>query len=134
LPPPQPLGPIELQAPGWMPWDSINGGSLAMVRRRLIPTVAACATDDPTCADVSFKLTGRSLWNTRWLLIIPGSELQGADPANGIDLHVLPADDFSIFSQVEAYRLSKPYLFCNPARDEIRELDLSRFSLHLRCP
>ncbi len=59
-----------------------------MVRRRLIPTVAACASGDPACTDMSFKLTGRSVWNTRWLLIIPGSELMGADPVAGVDIFI----------------------------------------------
>lgn len=61
-----------------------------MIRRRLIPTVAGfpegqCPQEG---CDVSHKLTGRSIWNTRWLLIIPGSQLQGADPANGVDVFI----------------------------------------------
>jgi hypothetical protein len=71
-----------------MPWDALDGGASAMIRRRLIPTVAACAAGDPSCTDISYKLTGRSVWNTRWLLIIPGSELQGSDPINGIDVFI----------------------------------------------
>jgi len=86
MPVPFPLSPGNLSDPEWLPWDSINGGPSALVRRRLIATVAACATNDETCMDVSFKLTGRSIWNTRWLLIIPGSELQGSDPSNGINV------------------------------------------------
>jgi len=33
------------------------------------------------------RLVGRSVWNTRWLLIIPGSTLL-ADPAEGIERFV----------------------------------------------
>ena len=32
------------------------------------------------------RLIGRSVWNTQWYLIIPGSELMGEDPVQGIDL------------------------------------------------
>ncbi|MEK6676771.1 MAG: hypothetical protein AABZ47_14100 [Planctomycetota bacterium] len=86
LPVPFPLSNADLTSNDWMPWDSISGGPASLVRRRLIPTVAACATDDTTCTDVSFKLTGRSIWNTRWLLVIPGSELQGSNPSNGVNV------------------------------------------------
>lgn len=88
LPVPFPISAGNLTDPNWLPWNSLNGGPASLVRRRLIPTVAACATDDAGCTDVSFKLTGRSIWNTRWLLIIPGSELQGSDPANGVNVFI----------------------------------------------
>ena len=88
LPIPFPIGEQDLSTVGWMPWDALDGGSAAMVRRRLIPTVAACAVGDPQCTDISYKLTGRSVWNTRWLLIIPGSELLGADPALGVSVFI----------------------------------------------
>ncbi len=87
LPVPFPIGEPELGTPGWIPWDSLSGGSAGMVRRRLIPTVSACPTSAPQC-DISHKLTGRSVWNTRWLLVIPGSQLQGSDPANGIEVFI----------------------------------------------
>jgi len=33
-----------------------------------------------------FHLTGRSVWNTKWLLIIPEAELRGLDgPIDGLD-------------------------------------------------
>jgi hypothetical protein len=88
LPVPFAVGNQDLASVGWMPWDSLDGGAPALIRRRLIPTVAGCATGDPACTDISYKLTGRSLWNTRWLLIIPGSELLGADPAQGVNVFI----------------------------------------------
>ncbi len=95
LPIPFPIGTQDLDTAGWLPWDALDGGSAAMVRRRLIPTTAACAFGDPQCMDVSFKLTGRSIWNTRWLLIIPGSELLGANPSQGINVFINGASQFS---------------------------------------
>ena len=88
LPVSLPIGVQDLQEVGWIPWDALDGGSSAMVRRRLIPTVAGCPTGDPSCTDISYKLTGRSVWNTRWLLIIPGSELEGADPVDGVNVFI----------------------------------------------
>ena len=88
-----------------MPWDALNGGAQALVQRRLIPTTAAedfiddpllnfCDGEVPGAA--SFKLTGRSVWNTRWVLIIPGSELQGADPAAGVDFFINNVGDIKL--------------------------------------
>jgi hypothetical protein len=91
FPVPFPIGGSELTTPDWLPWDSISGGSSALARRRRIPTVAAFPQGDcqqPGDCDVSYKLTGRSVWNTRWLLIIPGSQLQGSNPANGVDVFI----------------------------------------------
>jgi hypothetical protein len=89
---PAPLNEVhDLAVPGWMPWNTVQGGSAAMVKRRLIPTVAAFPTSDcPNFEDCdhSYTLTGRSIWNTRWLLIIPGAELEGADPADGVDVFI----------------------------------------------
>ncbi len=81
----------DLATLGWMPWNTVQGGSAAMVKRRLIPTVAAYPTSDCPAfedCDHGFTLTGRSIWNTRWLLIIPGAELEGADPADGVDVFI----------------------------------------------
>ena len=47
------------------------------------PTGTGCPVTDEEC-DLSYKLTGRSIWNTQWYLIIPGSQLMGEDPDLGI--------------------------------------------------
>ncbi|UCF32257.1 MAG: hypothetical protein JSV78_07960, partial [Phycisphaerales bacterium] len=85
LPVPFPVSEAELQQPDWMPWDTLVGGSAEMVHRRRIPTVTARPITDET-QDLSYKLTGRSIWNSQWYLIIPGSELMGEDPNQGVDL------------------------------------------------
>ena len=85
LPVPFPISASELQQPDWMPWDTLVGGSAEMVYRRRMPTLTARPVTDDT-VDLSYKLTGRSIWNNQWYLIIPGSELMGSDPAEGVDL------------------------------------------------
>ncbi|MEE9293548.1 MAG: hypothetical protein V3W34_01085 [Phycisphaerae bacterium] len=98
----------DLLEPEWMPWDALSGGPQALVRRRLIPTTAAQDfIDDPLLdfcvegevpGDASFKLTGRSIWNSRWLLIIPGSELQGSNPDNGVDVFINRVSDIKLLT------------------------------------
>lgn len=85
MPVPFPISQNDIQQPNWMPWDALVGGSSAMAHRRRIPMVTACPLTDETC-DLSQKLTGRSIWNSQWYLIIPGSQLMGEDPDRGIDL------------------------------------------------
>jgi hypothetical protein len=74
--------PSELSNPSWIP--SINGvsGSAATIRRY----GQLRAFDDQVAADgiASTRLVGRSVWNTRWLLIIPGRGLL-SDPVEGIE-------------------------------------------------
>ncbi len=84
LPLPFPISQNELAKPDWTPWDSVVGGSAAAAHRRRIPTITACPATDEEC-DLSYKLTGRSIWNTQWYLIIPGSQLRGDDPEAGLD-------------------------------------------------
>jgi hypothetical protein len=85
LPVPFPISEAELQQPDWMPWDTLVGGSAEMVYRRRTPTLTARPITDAT-EELSYGLTGRSIWNSQWYLIIPGSELMGEDPYEGIDL------------------------------------------------
>ncbi|UCE61456.1 MAG: hypothetical protein JSU63_06845 [Phycisphaerales bacterium] len=87
LPVPFPVSQAELQQPDWMPWDTLVGGSAEMVHRHRIPTITARPLTSET-QDLSYKLTGRSIWNNQWYLIIPGSELMGEDPYQGIDLFI----------------------------------------------
>jgi hypothetical protein len=74
--------PSELSNPTWIP--SINGvsGSASTIRRY----GQLRAFDDQVAADgiASTRLVGRSVWNTRWLLIIPGRALL-SDPVEGIE-------------------------------------------------
>ncbi|MFO7726410.1 MAG: hypothetical protein R6V45_12785, partial [Oceanipulchritudo sp.] len=41
------------------------------------------------------RLIGRSVWNSRWLLIIPGASLR-ADPDQGLDLLISEIDDIKL--------------------------------------
>lgn len=87
-----PLGELSLSQlqtnPNWLPWHTLGDtpqlGAQALVTRRRIPTLSACAAESLSCVE-SFKLTGRSIWNTRWILIIPENSLAGKEGVNGIE-------------------------------------------------
>ena len=48
------------------------------------------------------RLVGRSVWNSQWLLIIPGGTLL-ADPAAGLNAFINNVEDIKLFFQTYAY-------------------------------
>ena len=85
LPVPYPLGEADLQDPDWIASiDGLNGRMFAIkpyVRMRAYPYTPDL---QPTELNTDTRLIGRSVWNTQWILVIPGTTLL-ADPAMGID-------------------------------------------------
>ena len=86
IPVPHPTGTNDLADPYWIPaYDSLSEpfGQI----RRFSSFLAKDRTEfDPSADALSYdtRLIGRSVWNTRWLLIIPGGHLL-ADGQEGLD-------------------------------------------------
>ena len=59
-------------------------------------------TSSPTELNTDTRLIGRSVWNTQWVLVIPGATLL-ADPEMGIDRFIQDVDDIYIYFQTYAY-------------------------------
>jgi hypothetical protein len=76
IPIPYPIGTAQLNDPNWMPLIRAQPGSLYDIRR--YPSFRAYH-DSGTVSDAEMisnaRLIGRSVWNTRWLLIIPAGTL-----------------------------------------------------------
>lgn len=102
LPVPFPIGATDLANPNWIPLhDSLNedlGGIRRFSSFRAYHASDEHATDqyDPSETTSDSRLVGRSVWNTRWVLIIPGGTLL-ADPDEGLDTFIhgqlIPAGD-----------------------------------------
>jgi hypothetical protein len=114
LPVPFPLTAVSLNDPAWIPTDSL---AEQMARIRLYPEFRAYTDGgvfDPSQVISNYRLIGRSVWNTRWLLIIPAGELL-SDRTEGIQRFIngalLPngsrdgngVTDIKIFFQTYAY-------------------------------
>ncbi len=106
LPVPFPIGASDLLDPAYIPVnDGLSGalGQLGDVRRissfRAYPD---SGTFDPSQMTTNSRLIGRSVWNTQWLLIIPGRTLL-ADPFLGLDKLVCNVSDIKLFFQTYAY-------------------------------
>ncbi len=50
---------------------------------------------DQSTLTYNTRLIGRSAWNTKWLLIIPGATLN-SDPAHGLDLFINSVTDINV--------------------------------------
>ncbi len=83
LPVPYPFSPTQWQEPNWVPLQDSLGGQFA--RARKYPALRAYHDGgfDESQVITNTRLVGRSVWNTRWLLIIPGGTLLN-DGAEGL--------------------------------------------------
>ena len=105
LPVPFPFGEQDLESPDWTPIeDGTIGGSNAVAKRRHYPTITGLpAQGTPDDEDLRYFLTGRSAWNTGWTLIIPGSELYGQCPTEGIEIFIENVRDIRLLFNTYGY-------------------------------
>ncbi len=85
MPVPYPFSEQEWDSPNWSALKDMLGGELYNIRR--YPSMRAYHDSGLfNDADVinNSRLIGRSVWNTQWLLIIPGGTLL-SDPEEGIE-------------------------------------------------
>jgi hypothetical protein len=111
LPVPYAIGTSDLEDPGWIPIHDSLSEELADIRRfSSFRAYHDSGGFNPSEMTTDTRLIGRSVWNTQWLLIIPGSYLLG-DPDVGIDAFVngglSPGSegvtDIKLFFQTYAY-------------------------------
>lgn len=91
IPVPLPISTLDLSDPGWIPkFDSVVGGFSEI---RQFSSFRAYEFSEPlntTEVSPDSRLIGRSVWNTKWLLIIPGGTLL-ADPEEGLETFIAGA-------------------------------------------
>jgi len=94
IPVPYVLNAADLTDPNYIPSIHSLNGSFADIRRfgdfRVYHTAGGTAID-PDQMTTTSRLIGRSVWNTRWLLIIPASTFH-ADPTVGLNRFIGDAD------------------------------------------
>jgi probable HAF family extracellular repeat protein len=103
LPEPFPIGVSAAKDPAWIPINDSLGGTFANIRR----FAGLRAYVDPgsfnsleTTSDS--RLIGRSVWNTEWMLIIPGATLL-SDANVGLDSFIQSVGDIEIFFETYSY-------------------------------
>jgi|GEM_PF-991227 len=88
LPVPLPVGDSDMNNPEFIPGvDSLNGSMIQIRRYSSFRAYHDQGYFDQTQMSYDSRLIGRSVWNTRWLLIIPGGTFL-ADPNEGLDTFI----------------------------------------------
>jgi hypothetical protein len=98
IPVPFPITSADLQNPDWIPqFDSLDG-SFTDIRKNSAFRAYVDAAFDTTEFDESTRLVGRSVWNTQWVLIIPGAYLLN-DAAAGLNGFIKSVSDIKLYFQ-----------------------------------
>lgn len=99
IPVPYLINSENMRQPGFIPSIHSLDGSFDEIKR--FGDYRAYHTDGGLSFDTSnlttdSRLIGRSVWNTRWLLVIPGATLS-ADPEAGLDAFIDGVSDIKLF-------------------------------------
>lgn len=112
IPPPFDLGEevFGQRLNGWIPSEQLPG-TLLEPRLRRNASIRAYADGGEDLGDIdesefitTSSLVGRSVWNSKWMLIIPGRFLQQSDPKQGIDRFIDTVSDIRL--AFETYQFS----------------------------
>ena len=88
LPVPYPIGSSDMNDPGWMPmFDSLSGTFSEIRRFSSLRAYHDSGDFNPSEAISNSRLIGRSVWNSQWMLVIPGGTLL-FDPDDGLDTFI----------------------------------------------
>lgn len=103
LPVPFQIGAADLDNPGYIPTNDNLSDSPGGIRRlSSFRAYHLGAGFDASQMSTDSRLIGRSVWNTRWLLIIPGGTLK-ADANEGLRLFINGVSDIQVFFRTYAY-------------------------------
>jgi len=110
IPIPYPATTADFNNPTWKPvLDSVLGssGTYGDIRQHSSFLAGGFANPDPTQINFSsvpynLDLIGRSVWNTKWLLIIPGASMN-ADPVAGVTNFVNSVKDIQLSIKTYGY-------------------------------
>jgi len=88
LPVPFPIGALDLDEPGWIPAGSTLSDEQGAIRRfSSFRAYHDSGSFAPAELSADSRLIGRSVWNTKWLLIIPAGTLL-ANTREGLDTFI----------------------------------------------
>ena len=103
LPVPFPIGSAEIKNTQYQPSFDSLGGAMAEIRKfssfRAYHDSGSFSEQE---AVSDSRLIGRSVWNSEWMLIIPGGTLLN-DPQAGLDVFINSVSDIKLFFQTYAY-------------------------------
>ncbi len=99
---PLPAGDSDLGNPDWIPsLDGLNGSMTEIRRYSGFRAYHDSGYFDANQMSHDSRLVGRSVWNSRWMLIIPGGTFH-YDTTQGLDTFISTVTDIRIFFQTYA--------------------------------
>jgi probable HAF family extracellular repeat protein len=103
IPLPFPISETDIRNPKFIPAnDSISGNFVEIRKFSSLRAYHDGGNFDESQAISDSRLIGRSVWNTSWLLVIPGGTLlNNAD--QGLDTFIHSVSDIKVFFQTYAY-------------------------------
>ncbi|WP_269526450.1 hypothetical protein [Coraliomargarita parva] len=102
IPVPYPVQETNLDDAAWRPLDTLGGTDGEIRKFSSFRAYHDSGYFDASEMTFDTRLVGRSVWNTRWLLIIPGSTLS-ADPDAGLQTFIDNITDIKLFFQTYGY-------------------------------
>jgi len=104
LPVPFPIGSNDLETDNWLPLTDTLSGTFGQIRRygSLLARNLEDGSFDLTDMITDTRLVGRSVWNTQWVLIIPGGTLLN-NANDGLDTFINGVDDINVFFDTYSY-------------------------------
>ena len=103
LPVPFPIGASDLIDDAWIPKNDSLSGEMGAIRQFSSFRAyhdSGTFNENETVTDT--RLIGRSVWNTSWLMIIPGGTLLW-DPDDGLDTFIDNVSDIKLFFQTYSF-------------------------------
>lgn len=103
LPVPFPIGPSVFDNPDWIPSNNSMNGFFGDIRKfSSFRAYHDSGVFLPSETSSDSRLVGRSVWNTDWMLIIPGGTLlNNAD--SGLNAFISSVSDIKLFFQTYSY-------------------------------
>jgi len=102
LPTPLPIDNADLNNPNWIPGLDCLDGSMIKIRKfSSFRAYHDSGYFDANQMNFDSRLIGRSVWNTRWLLIIPGGTFH-YDQNLGLETFINSVKDIKLFFQTYA--------------------------------
>lgn len=103
IPVPFPIGFSSLNNQSWIPMNDSLSDTFADIRRfSSFRAYHDSGVFDPSETITDSRLIGRSVWNTEWMLIIPGGTFL-FDSDEGLETFINSVSDIKIFFQTYAY-------------------------------
>jgi len=102
LPIPMPVGNSNLNDPDWIPsLDSLDGSMMQVRRYSSFRAYHDSGYFDENEVSYDSRLVGRSVWNSRWLLVIPAATFH-YDKDKGLETFIQTVTDIKLFFQTYA--------------------------------